>query len=66
MLVVDLSQAWEVSDRGSITPELVGVNDVWDIIFSQQSGQEGLRRLGIPVPLKENVEHESVLVHCSP
>ena len=35
-------------------------------VFSQQPGQEGLRRFGVSMPLKENIEHEAVLVHCAP
>ena len=38
LLVVDVSQARDLSDRGSITPELIGVNNLWDVIFTQQSG----------------------------
>jgi hypothetical protein len=33
LLVVDVSQAGDLSDRGSITPELIGMDDLWDIIF---------------------------------
>ena len=64
--MVDVSQARDLPDRGSVTPKLVRMNDVWDIVFNQQPGQKGFRRLGIPMPLKENVEHEAVLVHSSP
>jgi hypothetical protein len=61
--VVDVDQAGNLSNRGSVTPELIGIDDLWDIIFSQQPGQEGLRCFGVPMLLKENVEHEPVLVH---
>ena len=64
--VVNVDQAGELSNRGSVTPELIGMDDLWDIVFSQQPGQEGLRSLGVPMPLKEDVEHEAVLVYCSP
>ena len=64
--MVDVSQAGDLSNRGSVTPELVGMDDLWDIVFSQQPGQEGLRRFGVPMPLKEDVEHETVLVHRPP
>jgi len=64
--MVDVSQAGNLSNRGSVTPELVGVNDFWDIVFTQQPGQEGLRRFGVPMPLEENVKHETVLVHGPP
>ena len=42
------------------------MDDLWDIVFSQQPGQEGLRSLGVVVPLKQDIEHEAVLVYCSP
>ena len=64
--MVDVSQARDLSDGGPIAPELIGVNHLWDIIFSQESRHRGLRGLGVSVPLKENVEHETVLVDRSP
>ena len=64
--MVDVEQAREFPDRGSVAAELVSMNDVWDIIFSQKSGQKSLLRLGIPMPLKENVEHEAVLIYRAP
>ncbi len=35
--MVDVNEARDLSDRGSITPELIGVNHLWDVIFIQQS-----------------------------
>jgi len=64
--VVDVSQARDLPDRGPVAAELIGMDDVWDIVFSQQPGEEGLRRSSVPMPLKEDVEHEPVLVYCSP
>jgi len=66
LLVVNVSQARDLSDGCSVAPELVGMNDLWDSVFSQQPGQKGVRRLGIPMPLKENVEHEPVPVYGPP
>ena len=66
LLMVDVDQAGDLSNRGSVTAELIGMVDLWDIVFSQQPGQEGLRRFGVPMPLKEDVEYETVLVYCSP
>ena len=66
LLVVDVDQARQFPDRGPIAPQLIGVNDFWDIVFTQQPGQEGLRGLSIAVVLEENFEHEAVLVHRSP
>ena len=42
------------------------MNNLWDVVFSQESGQEGLRCLGVAAPLKENVEHSFMLVYCPP
>ena len=64
--MVDVDQARDLSDRGPVAAQLVGIDDLWDIVFSQQPGQKGLRRFGVPMPLKENVEHEPVLVHGPP
>jgi hypothetical protein len=66
LLVVDVDQAWDLSYRGCVAAELIGVDDLWDIVFAQQPGQEGLRRFGVPMPLEENVEHEPVFVYGPP
>lgn len=66
LLVVNVSQARDLPDRGSIAQKLVGVNDFWDIVFTKQSDQNSLRSFGIAMPLKENIEHETVLVDRSP
>ena len=65
LLVIDVDQARDLPDRGDVTPQLIGVNDFWDIIFAQKPGQEGFRGLGVLVALKEDVEHEAMLMHCS-
>jgi len=36
--VVDVDQARELPDRGPVAAELIGMDDVWDIVFSQQLG----------------------------
>ena len=66
LLVVDVSQARDLSNRGSVTPELVGMDDLWDIVFTQEPDQERLRGLGIEVTLVEGALHEAVLIHCFP
>jgi hypothetical protein len=65
-LVIDVDQTRDLSDRSPVAAELIGIDDLWDIVFSQQPGQEGLRSFSIPVSLKENVEYEVVLVHSPP
>jgi len=42
------------------------MNDLWNVVLTQESGQEGLRGFGISVPLKEDIEHEAVLVYRPP
>ena len=53
-------------DRGSIASQLIGVNDLWNVIFTQESDQEGLCGLCVTVPLKENIEHKAMLVYSLP
>jgi len=57
MLVIDVSQARDLPDHGSITAQLIGVDDLWDVIFTQQPCQEGLCRLSVSVSLEHDVEH---------
>ena len=66
LLVVDVGQAWYLSDCGTVAPQLIGVDDLWNVIFIQKPSQEGLRSLGVAVALKKDVEHEAVLVDRSP
>ena len=66
LLVVDVDQAWDLPDRSAVTPQLIGVNDLRDIVFTQKPGQEGFRGLDVAVALQQNFEHEAVLVHCPP
>jgi hypothetical protein len=42
------------------------MDDLWDIVFSSQPRQESLRRFGIPMPLEEDIEHETVLIYSPP
>jgi len=42
VLVIDVSQARDLPDHGSVTAQLIGVDDLWDVIFTQQPCQEGL------------------------
>jgi len=66
LLMVDVDQARDLSDRGAITPQLIGMDDLWDVMLTQEASQERFRRLRVTVPLKKNVKHESMLVHPSP
>ena len=42
------------------------MNDLWDVILTQEASRERFRRLSVSVPLKKDVEHEALLVHRSP
>ena len=66
LLVVDIDQPWELSDRSIIAAQMIGLNDLWDIVFTQEPDQKGLCSLSIAVALEEDIKHEAVLVHCSP
>ena len=41
-------------------------SDLWDIAFSQRSGQEARCSIGVAVPLKLAVAHKAVLFHSPP
>ena len=66
LLVIDIDQTQELSDGHPVTPQLIGVNDLWDVILTQEPSQEGLRSFSVSVSLEENIEHETVLVHSPP
>ena len=51
---------------GAITPELVGVDDLWYVVLTEQSTEEQSGSLGIAVFLKEDVQHGSVFVDRPP
>jgi len=38
LLMVDMDQAWDLSNRGAVAAELISMNDLWNIIFTQQAG----------------------------
>ena len=62
LLVVDVSQARNLSDCGSVAAQPVGMDDGWDIKFPQQSGQECSGRLRTPTRLRQH----NPLAACSP
>ena len=66
LLVVNVNQARNFPDRGPVTPQLIGVYNFWDIVFTQQPHQEVPRGHGVAVPLQQDVEHKAVLVHRPP
>jgi len=45
------------SNGRSIAPELIGVDDVWDVIICQKPFEKGFCRLGVPPILQEKVQH---------
>ena len=40
MLVVDSDQTRDLPDRGPVAAELISMNALWDIVFSQELDQE--------------------------
>jgi len=66
VLMVDVSQAQKLPDGRPVTLELISMNDLWNVVFTEQTNQKCLRGLGIAVTLEEDVEHETVLIYCSP
>jgi len=47
----------EFSNGCSITPELIGVDHVWDVITHQKPHEKGLCRLGVPPILQKKIQH---------
>ena len=66
MLMVNMIERWKFPDRGPIASQLIGMNDLWNVVFTQKSDQEGLRDLCITAPLEENIEHKAMFVYSSP
>lgn len=54
------------SNGRSVTPEFIGVNDVWHVIMHQKSCEEGLRCLGISTSLQKKIQHRARFVDGSP
>ena len=46
-----------------ITPELVSVYCLWNIVLTQEADKEGLGGLSIAVPLKDNVQHDAMFIN---
>ena len=66
LLVVDVDQTGELPDRSSVTSQLIGMNDAWNIVFTQESDQENLCGVGVAVTLEKDALNEAVLVRCTP
>ena len=64
--MIDVCQPRDFPDGGPATPELIGTDRVWDIIFTRRPGHVAPRRLRISVPLEQDVLHEAMLVDRSP
>ena len=65
-LVVDVRQARDLPDRSAVTSELIRMNDLWNVILTQETGQKRLRSLRVTVALKEDIEYKTVLVDRPP
>ena len=66
LLVVDIDEVGNFPDRSSVTPQLIGMDDLRDIVLTQEASQEGLCSFRVTVPLKQDIEHKTVLVGRSP
>ena len=55
-MVVDVDQTGELPDRRPVALELIGVNSLWDVVFTQEPGQENFRGLSVAVALQQNFE----------
>ena len=64
--VVDVNEARDLSNHGTVASQLIRVDHLWDVIFIQQPRQKSFCRFGVSVPLKQNVKHETVLVDTPP
>ncbi|BDP43353.1 hypothetical protein DAETH_33220 (plasmid) [Deinococcus aetherius] len=49
-----------------IAPQLVGVNDLRDVVFPQQAHEKGLSGPSVATFLKQDVQHFPTFVHCPP
>ncbi len=49
-----------------ITPELVSVDRLWNVVLTQEADKEGLGCLSIAVPLKDNVQHDAMFINRPP
>ncbi|BDP43787.1 hypothetical protein DAETH_37560 (plasmid) [Deinococcus aetherius] len=52
--------------RCTITPELVRMDNLGNLVFTEQASEERAGGLGIPVLLKEDVQHSSTFIDGSP
>ena len=46
---------WKGSNGRPATPQLIGVNNVWDAVVHQQAFEKGLGHLRIPVRLQQDI-----------
>ena len=49
-----------------VAPQLIGVDDLWDVVLAQQADEKGLGRFSITVFLEEDVQHVPTFVNCPP
>lgn len=54
------------TQRRTIAPQLVGVNGLWNAIFTEQADEKGPGRLSIAMFLKEDVQYGPIFVNRAP
>ncbi len=52
--MIDVDQAGDLPDGGTMALQLIGMNDLWNSLFTQQPCRKGLLGLGIAVTLGED------------
>ena len=64
--VLRAAEHGKLAQSGTVTPELVGMDGLWDVVLAQQADEKGLGSLGVTVFLKEDVQHDPLFVHRPP
>ncbi|GGL86343.1 hypothetical protein GCM10010840_25380 [Deinococcus aerolatus] len=64
--MLDAVESREGSQGCTGAPEPIGMDNHRHVIFAQQSPEEQSDDLSLPVLLRKDVQHGSVIVDCSP
>ncbi len=54
------------SNGRPVTPELIGVNDVWEVVIHQQPFKKGFSRVRVLVVLQHDIQHRAGLIDSPP
>ena len=64
--VLDTVEYRDFPQSSSVAAEFIGMNDLRNVKFGQQSTEKGPSGLRIPMFLDEHVQHSAMFIHCSP